>query len=225
MPVGCSIFSVNSSVDMNNLEDDLDDYEFSKSHINLDNDLLTTAENVRSTNRGVSSIIYYDRPLQLGSRPGESSWAKDTHHANVRFVDNGQLTPGFITIGPKHKRTQVRSEIADILDVNAETDIDLEEISADAITQIVAEDSKDSTFGWWEDVDSNTSSASVTGDIESSTHARNIDRKGKPTWVVFISEKYDMKVGVSRDNVVFYGEGWDHDMMEDYIYNIVLPKL
>jgi len=65
----------------------------------------------------------------------------------------------------------------------------------------------------------------VTGDIESSTHARNIDRKGKPTWVVFISDQYDMKVGVSRDNVVFYGEGWDHDMMEDYIYDIVLPKL
>jgi|AntDeeMinimDraft_4_1070355.scaffolds.fasta_scaffold08325_3 hypothetical protein len=225
MPVGCSIFSINSSVNIDDLDDELDDYEFSESHINLDDDLLTTAEEIRQTNRGVASVIYYDRPLQLGSRPGESSWAKDTHHANVRFVNNGLLSPGFITIGPKRKRAQIQSEIADILGINPETEIDLREISADTITQIIADDSKDSTFGWWEDVDSDTSSASVTGDIESSTHARNIDRKGKPTWVVFISDQYDMKVGVSRDNVVFYGEGWDHDMMEDYIYDIVLPKL
>jgi len=225
MPIGCSIFSVNSSMNIDGLADELDDYEDSESHIHLNDDLLTTAENNRQTNRGVSSIIYYDRPIQLGSRPGESSWAKDTNHAKVRFVDDGQLSPGFITIGPKSKRNQIRSEIADILDVNPETDIDLEGIDAYAIKQIVADDSKDSTFGWWEDVDSDTSSASVTGDIESSTHARNIDRKGKPTWVVFISDQYDMKVGVSRDNVVFYGEGWDPDMMEDYIYDIVLPKI
>lgn len=225
MPIGCSIFSTDADVDMGNLESELKSYDSKTPHQKLDKELRTTVENVKRTNRGLLGTIYYDRPRKLGARPGEDPWVKETLHAEVRFVDEDPLGTGFISIGPKHKRTQTRSEVADILGVNAEQDIDLQGINADALTKVVADDSRDSTFGWWEDVDADTSSASITGDIESSTHAKRIDSKGKPTWVVFVSDRYDLKVGVSRDNVVFYGKGWTHDMMEDYVYDKVLPKI
>lgn len=83
----------------------------------------------------------------------------------------------------------------------------------------------DSTFGWWEDIDPSTSSGSVTGDIANSTHARNFDSQGEPLWVIFISEYSDMKIGVSRDSVVFYGAGWSEADMEQYIYQIILPNI
>lgn len=104
-------------------------------------------------------------------------------------------------------------------------DCELRRISSTAITEIVANDSIDSTFGWWEDVGPRTSSASVTGDIDNSTIARNIGSSGNPTWNIFISQYKNMKVGVSGDNVVFYGGGWDEDEIEDYIVNVVIPHL
>ena len=223
MPLGCSIIKVDGSMDTDELAEELPEYRHTNHHEEIEGDLLTTVDNVERTQRGVTATVRYDRPLQIGARPGENPWVKNTISARIRFIEN-LMSPGFLTLGPKNKRTQTISQVANILNVMP-NDCEVVEISSNTITQIVADDSIDSTFGWWEDVGPRTSSASVTGDIEQSTIAQDIDNRGNPTWVVFISEYKDMKVGVSNDNVVFYGKGWDGEEIEDYIMNIIIPHL
>jgi len=223
MPVSCSLYALNGTLDTDQLAEELPEYSHSNYNDDVEDDLLTTVDDVVETQRGLAATVRYDRPLKIGARPGENPWVKNTINTRIRFVKD-LFSPGFLVLGSKKKRTQTVSQVAAILNVMP-NDCEPREISSAAITRIVADDSVDSTIGWWEDVGPRTSSASVTGDIDQSTIAQDIDNTGNPTWVIFISEYKNMKVGVSNNNVVFYGDGWDGDEMEDYIVNVVLPRL
>lgn len=117
MPVSCSIYGINDTIDMGDLEEELSGYSHSSSHPELEKDLLTTVEDVSRTSNGIEYTIFYDRPLQISVRPGENPYVKNTIQAEVRFCqDIG--SDGFLVIGPKDKRKQTVAEAAHILDLS-----------------------------------------------------------------------------------------------------------
>lgn len=183
MPVSCSIFDVNGTVDTSQLQTSLAGYSDNTSHPEFQSDLLTTVENISSTTRGLECVVMYDRPLEIGARPGESPWVKNTLKCKIKFYNN-LLSGGFLAMGAKSKRREAVKEVTEIIGV-ASDDCILQGISPDCIADIVSQDSIDSTFGWWGDIDPSTTSAAVTGDITHSTHAQNFDSQGKPIWVIF----------------------------------------
>lgn len=213
----------NGVVDQDQLLDELPDVHRETPHQDVDEDLVTDTTNVRETNRGVECILRYDRPHSIGHRPGERSHVKYTNQIQLRFVEN-LFGGGYLMIGPASKRNRVGSEVAEILGI-APDDYEHVPISSPSIARIVGEDSLDASFGWWRDIDSDTSSASVQGDIEDSVHAQDIDDDGRIVWVIFTSEQYGGKVGISTGSVVFYGNDWTHDRMENYIFDVVIPNL
>jgi hypothetical protein len=224
MPVAFTLYNVtNGTVDSQELLDDLPGYESTEQDPDVEGELKTDIADVGETSRGVEAVVQYDEPLKIGHRPGEPSHVKNTLRTRVRFVEEF-FNGGFVIIGPKRKRKKAASKVADILDIEPD-DYQREGIPSGSIAAIVGEDSIDSSFGWWKDIDANTSSASVQGDIEDSTHAQDISDDGRIVWVIFTSERYGGKVGVSTGNVVFYGEDWTHDRSMNYINDFIIDKV
>jgi len=192
-------------------------------------DLITTIESVSSTSQGTAFEIKYDEPLRVGTRPNRHPWVRNAISANMMYTDalfNGCL----ITMCPKRNRENAIAQTADVFEESglvsiSSDDCPLRTISSDEIAKIIAKDSSDWTFGWWRDIDASTTSASATGDIVSSTHAQDFDRRGRVTWAIFLSKKYHMKIGVSTGSVVFFDGNCSEQDMEDYIIDIVYTVL
>lgn len=227
MPASCHIYEVETGMNINELYGSLPDYRSTHSHEDLQESLLTDFADIERTDTGVAATIRYDRPLRIGARPEEPNVVKNTIKADIRFVEN-LASDGFLLFSGGDKRKQTAKEVAAVLnDISSVSvdDVSFKEIPSQCITRVVGQDSIDASFGWWEDIDAETSKASVQGDIEDSTHAQRIQSTGDPIWVQFTSERYSSKVGVSTSSVVFYGSDWTPQMMEDYVKNIVIENM
>lgn len=219
MPVSWSLHNVETEIDTDELLESLPHYQHVKHHDEITDSLLTDIVDVEENGRSVRCTVRHDEARRIGSRPGDPSFVPETNRTNVRFYEDLLNGPGFIIAGSAGKNA--KKEIATILDVNT-TELDQITLSSTAITRIVGQDSEDASFGWWRDIDAHTSSASVTGDIEDSTHAQRISDDGRPIWVIFTSRRFDEKAGISTKKVVFYGDGWDVNMKDDFVFDVVL---
>jgi hypothetical protein len=210
-------------VDIDDLASTLPDYSDTIDATHLPGELRMTIHEVESTPNGISCVLRYDVERKRGAREDEIPWYKETVNMNLRFVED-LFSGGMLAIGSEQKRTGAMKYVAELLGTTP-NECQAMNIPSTAIARIVGQDSADATFGWWKNIDEYTLSASVTGDIEDSTHANRINSKGEPTWVIFLSEEFGLKVGISRNSVVFYGNGWEHEIMENYILTVVGPIL
>lgn len=218
MPTSCLTYELSSSIDTDSLYEKLDDgYEHTGSHLHLDEELLTDVVDVEETDRGVSCVVRYDIAQQRGAREGESSWYKDLSEVRVRFTEEY-----FILLSSNHLGREL-SNIATILDIDSD-DYSRYNITTGTVANVIGIDSDKDLRGAWKNIDDYTDSASVSGRVSESTYASDFDTEGDTTYRMFESQTYGHTVGISsnKDSVAFYGNDWDNDDMEDYIFDFIL---
>lgn len=213
-----TVYRLNERFDLDNLYERLNGYSDSEYREEIDDNVITTIEQVERTERGLSFVVEFDYVHSLRQRDQDDPLhVKATRTADGRFCKN-IASDGFILIGSDHDTAA--KPVAKAITGDEEAFVRMK-IAPTTITKIVSRDSQDARYQIWEDIDVFTNMASIQGRIEDSTYSQDFDEYGRAVWVMFDSNYLGETVGISKNGFVVYASDVDPADIEAYFFNVI----
>lgn len=227
-PTSTTIYFPPSGYDVSSLQNIIDGVLLERDDEKVSDPLRTEFRNINNTNNGFSAAMRFEVPKKESGWDG-AEFGKTTHQSRVRFT-NSVGDGGMMIFGKSDLHNEIQSRLDDLLYEHGPSGFnpgELEQIEIDRqnIEDILESDRLIESRATYKSLDENTSSASLAGRLEESDTAERFEERGNKVWVIYESESYDRKVGLTSKNnaAVFYGD-WNNDEMAIYWYRIILNE-
>jgi len=147
-----------------------------------------------------------------------------TASAEIKIIDP-QGRNLYLVYASSKIADSIRVRLSRILS-NSDDFIEKVGISSDVLRDIENNDAIEVKYGWWDDIETYARKGALKGNLLRSRYYTDFEGSGKPTLIMFESQSTGRTIRISSQGIVtFYGQNVTPQEVEDYIIQMIIPRL
>jgi hypothetical protein len=174
-------------------------------------------------NNGVKFKFLYDYVVPIPYR-NETQKILRTASAEIKIIDP-QSRNLYLVYASSKIADSIRVRLSRILS-NSDDFIEKVNISFNVLKDIVNNDAVEVKYGWWDNIETYAHKGALKGNLLKSRYYTDFDSSGYPTLITFESQSTGRTIRISSQGIVtFYGQNITQQEIEDYIMQMIIPRL
>ena len=220
--IGCKIYK-SEKMDKNILREKLETYREEKHQEGIHRPLVENVEEFSLLDNGVKFKFLYDYVVPIPYRD-ETQKILRTASAEIKIIDP-QGRNLYLVYASSKIADSIRVRLSRILS-NSDDFIEKVGISSDVLRDIENNDAIEVKYGWWDDIETYARKGALKGNLLRSRYYTDFEGSGKPTLIMFESQSTGRTIRISSQGIVtFYGQNVTPQEVEDYIIQMIIPRL
>ena len=220
--IGCKIYK-SEKIDRNILREKLETYREEKHQEGIHRPLVENVEEFSLLDNGVKFKFLYDYVVPIPYRD-ETQKILRTASAEIKIIDP-QGRNLYLVYASSKIADSIRERLSRILS-NSDDFIEKVGISSDVLRDIENNDAVEVKYGWWDDIETYARKGALKGNLLRSRYYTDFEGSGKPTLIMFESQSTGRTIRISSQGIVtFYGQNVTPQEVEDYIIQMIIPRL
>jgi len=222
LQIGCKIYK-SEKMDKNILREKLETYREEKHQEGIHRPLVENVEEFSLLDNGVKFKFLYDYVVPIPYRD-ETQKILRTASAEIKIIDP-QGRNLYLVYASSKIADSIRVRLSRILS-NSDDFIEKVGISSDVLRDIENNDAIEVKYGWWDDIETYARKGALKGNLLRSRYYTDFEGSGKPTLIMFESQSTGRTIRISSQGIVtFYGQNVTPQEVEDYIIQMIIPRL
>ncbi len=218
----CKIYK-SEKIGRNTLREKLETYREEKEQEGIQWPLIENVENFSLLDNGVKFKFLYDYVVPFPYR-NETQKILGTASAEIKIIDSPDRNLYLVYASSKIADT-IRVRLSRILS-GLDDFIEKVSLSQDVLRFIEKNDAVEVKYGWWDDLETYASKGALKGNLSRSRYYEDFERSGYPTLITFESKSTGRTIRISSKGIVtFYGQSVTQQEIEDYIIQMIIPRL
>ena len=210
-------------MDKNILREKLETYREEKHQEGIHRPLVENVEEFSLLDNGVKFKFLYDYVVPIPYRD-ETQKILRTASAKIKIIDP-QGRNLYLVYASSKIADSIRVRLSRILS-NSDDFIEKVGISSDVLRDIENNDAIEVKYGWWDDIETYAHKGALKGNLLRSRYYTDFEGSGKPTLIMFESQSTGRTIRISSQGIVtFYGQNVTPQEVEDYIIQMIIPRL
>lgn len=210
-------------MDRSTLREKLETYREEEHQEGIYRPLVENVEDFSLLDNGVKFKFLYDYVVPIPYR-NETQKILGTASAEIKIIDS-QGRNLYLVYASSKIADSIRVRLCRILS-NSDDFIEKISIPSDVLRDIGNNDAVEVKYGWWDDIETYARKGALKGNLLRSKYYTDFESTGRPTLITFESQTTGRTIRISSQGIVtFYGQNVTQQEIEDYIIQIILPRL
>lgn len=220
--IGCKIYK-SEKTDRKILREKLETYREEKHQEGIHTPLVENVEEFSLLDNGIKFKFLYDYVVPTPYR-NETQKILRTTSAEIKIIDQ-QGRNLYLVYASSKIADSIRVRLSRILS-NSYDFIEKVNIPPNVLRYIENNDAVEVKYGWWDDIETYARKGALKGNLSRSRYYADFERSGDPTLITFESQSTGRTIRISSQGIVtFYGQNITQREIEDYIMQIIIPRL
>jgi len=220
--IGCKVYK-SEKMNRNILREKLETYREERYHEGIYRPLIENVEEFSLVDNGVKFKFLYDYVVPIPYRD-ETQKILRTASAEIKIIDP-QGRNLYLVYASSKIADSIRVRLSRILS-NSDDFIEKISIPPVVLRDIENNDVVEVKYGWWDDIETYARKGALKGNLSRSRYYSDFESSGKPTLITFESQSTGRTIRLSTQGIItFYGQNVTQQEIEDYIMQMIIPRL